>query len=118
MPQLNARNSYGLDREVQRTRNYTGIPGINNQDRAIVESMGPICDRWNEHLGTSDIAVIAMRRRLIEAAKALQAGQQPRAAHEGGLYGVRPLDVISPIAELETLAKLNELRMRAATRAA
>ena len=72
VPELNASNLYGLDRHVQRTRNFSGIYGINNQDRAIVESMGPICDRWNEHLGTSDIAVIAMRRRLIEAAKALQ----------------------------------------------
>ena len=35
MPALNARNFYGIDREVQRTRNFTGIEGINNQDRAI-----------------------------------------------------------------------------------
>jgi len=118
MPQLNARNSYGLDRTMQRTRNYTGIAGINNQDRAIVESMGPICDRWNEHLGTSDIAVIAMRRRLIEEAKALQSGQAPRAAHSGGLYGVRPLDIIAPVADLAALARLNAARMRAASHAA
>ncbi len=118
MPQLNARNSYGLDRAMQRTRNYTGIAGINNQDRAIVESMGPICDRWNEHLGTSDIAVIAMRRRLIEEAKALQRGQAPRAAHSGALYGVRPLDIIAPTADLTALATLNAARMRAARRAA
>src|ERR1700744_145139 len=82
LPALNARNSYGINRETQRTRNFTGIEGINNQDRAIVESMGPVCDRWNEHLGTSDIAVIAMRRRMLELAKSLKAGTPLKAARD------------------------------------
>jgi phthalate 4,5-dioxygenase oxygenase subunit len=118
MPQLNARNHYGIDREVQRNRTFTGIPGINNQDRAIVEGMGPICDRWNEHLGTSDIAVIAMRRRLLDEAKALENGITPKAAQSGALYQVRPLDIITPIDDLKTLAKLNDARMKSAARAA
>jgi phthalate 4,5-dioxygenase oxygenase subunit len=118
VPELNASNLYGLDRHVQRTRNFSGIYGINNQDRAIVESMGPICDRWNEHLGTSDIAVIAMRRRLIEAAKALQRGEGPKAAKDGELYQVRPMDIIAPIADLKMLAETYGERMRAAARAA
>lgn len=118
LPQLNARNHYGLDRQIQRTRTFTGIPGINNQDRAIVESMGPICDRWNEHLGTSDIAVIAMRRRLLDEARALQRGEAPKAARDGSLYQVRPLDIITPVDDLKTLAGLNDARMRAAARAA
>ncbi len=113
LPELNSRNEYGLDRRIQRTRNFTGIYGINNQDRAIVESMGKICDRWNEHLGTSDIAVIAMRRRLLEAAKMLEAGQAPLAAADGSLYGVRPLDIISPSPELAELVAKHGERMRA-----
>jgi phenylpropionate dioxygenase-like ring-hydroxylating dioxygenase large terminal subunit len=117
-PQLNASNRYGLDREIQRTRTFTGIAGINNQDRAVVESMGPICDRWNEHLGTSDIAVIAMRRRLLDEAKALEAGTAPKAAASGALYQVRPLDIITPVEDLKTLAQLNDARMKAAARAA
>jgi hypothetical protein len=114
LPKLNAGNLYGLDRKTQRTRNFTGIYGINNQDRAIVESMGPVCDRWNEHLGTSDIAVIAMRRRLIETAKALQRGELPKAATDAALYQVRPLDIIGPIADLKTLVAIHGARMRAA----
>jgi phthalate 4,5-dioxygenase len=116
MPALNARNAYGIDREVQRRRNFTGIEGINNQDRAIVESMGPICDRWNEHLGTSDIALIAMRRRMLDAAKSLKAGSAPRAAHDGSLFQVRPLDIITPIADLKALAAKHGDRMKAAER--
>lgn len=114
LPELNSRNNYGLDRQVQRTRNFTGIYGINNQDRAIVESMGKICDRWNEHLGTSDIAVIAMRRRLIEAAKALAAGKAPEAAATGSLYSVRPLDIITRSSELADVVDQHGDRMRAA----
>ena len=36
----NRSNNYGLDREVQQTETYTGIDGINPQDRALQESMG------------------------------------------------------------------------------
>jgi phthalate 4,5-dioxygenase oxygenase subunit len=115
IPELNARNQYGIDREVQRTRNFTGIEGINNQDRAIVESMGTVCDRWNEHLGTSDIAVIAMRRRMIEAAKALQAGTPPKAALDSSLYQIRPLDIITPIADLKTLVATYGEQMKSGT---
>ena len=118
MPQLNAGNLYGLDRHVQRTHSFTGIRGINNQDRAIVESMGPVCDRWNEHLGTSDIAVIAMRRRMLDAVRALQRGEAPKAAHDAALYQVRPLDIITPITDLKTLTTVHGTRMRAAARAA
>jgi hypothetical protein len=116
MPALNARNAYGIDREIQRRRNFTGIEGINNQDRAIVESMGPICDRWNEHLGTSDIALIAMRRRMLDAARSLKAGSAPKSAHDGSLFRVRPLDIITPIADLKALAAKHGDRMKAAKR--
>lgn len=115
VPELNARNSYGIDRGVQKMRNFTGIEGINNQDRAIVESMGPICDRWNEHLGTSDIAVIAMRRRMLEDARKIHE-EAPRASAHGDLYRVRPLDIISPIPDLETLIATHGHRLRAAYR--
>lgn len=118
MPKLNASNLYGLDREVQRTKSFSGIYGINNQDRAVVERMGPICDRWNEHLGTSDVAIIAMRKRMLEEARALHRGERPKAPVNGSLYRVRPLDVIAPVADLTTLVSLHTARMAADARAA
>ena len=39
--------------------------------------MGGIYDRRREHLGASDKGVIAVRRRLIDAARGLQEGQEP-----------------------------------------
>jgi phthalate 4,5-dioxygenase len=64
----NQSNDYQIDREVQRTRSFTGIEGIHVQDQAITESMGEIVDHSHEHLGHSDMMVIQTRRRLIEAA--------------------------------------------------
>ncbi|MGE5134900.1 MAG: Rieske 2Fe-2S domain-containing protein [Gemmatimonadota bacterium] len=73
-PEANESNDYFLDREAQeRDEEYSGIEGIHMQDQAITESMDPIYDRTQEHLGSSDAMVIRVRRRLIAAAKALAA---------------------------------------------
>ena len=77
----NRSNDYGLDRELQFSgENYTGIPGIHQQDQAITESMGTIYDRTHEHLGTSDAMVIRTRRRVVNAAKAFATGVTPPAS--------------------------------------
>ena len=54
-----------------RTVSFTGITGVSEQDSAVQESMGRIVDRTQEHLGTSDTAVIAARRLLLNEARAL-----------------------------------------------
>ena len=79
---------------MQRTINYTGIVGINTQDRAVQESMGTIVDRTSEHLGTTDAAVIAFRKRLISLAMSLQEGVEPAAAANGDWYHVRSASAI------------------------
>jgi phthalate 4,5-dioxygenase oxygenase subunit len=73
LPVRNAENDYLIDRTLQRTVSFSGIHGIAMQDVAMQESMGPIADRTNEHLGSADAAVIAARRRLLAEAKALAA---------------------------------------------
>jgi phthalate 4,5-dioxygenase len=73
----NRANDYMVDREVQRNESYTGIDGINVQDRAIQESMGRIVDRSKEHLGPADKAIIQARRLLRQAAKTVEAGGTP-----------------------------------------
>jgi phenylpropionate dioxygenase-like ring-hydroxylating dioxygenase large terminal subunit len=74
----NRQNNYLLDRQVQKTESFTGIDGINVQDRAIQESMGRVVDRSREHLGPADKAVIQARRLLREAVKTVEAGGTPR----------------------------------------
>ena len=73
----NRANNYLLDRGVQRGESYTGIDGINVQDRAIQESMGRIVDRSKEHLGPADKAIIQARKLLREAVRVVEAGGSP-----------------------------------------
>src|SRR5438034_11578107 len=75
----NASNNYQIDRQVQKTETYTGIEGINTQDRAIQESMGPIVDRSREYLGPADKAIITTRRLLLDAIKTVERGGRPPA---------------------------------------
>jgi phthalate 4,5-dioxygenase len=59
-------NDFHIDRELQK-QTFSGIPGVNTQDIALQVGMGPIVDRTREHLGTTDRAVIVLRRLLLEA---------------------------------------------------
>ena len=88
----NAENDYLIDRDVQKRRTFTGIPGINTQDIALQEGMGPIVDRTKEHLGTTDRAVIVMRQLLLEAVAAVEAGRPPRGIDASSYRNVRALD--------------------------
>jgi phthalate 4,5-dioxygenase len=101
-------NMYGLSRERQKTDSYTGIVGIPTQDRAMTEGMGYICDRTDEHLGTTDIAVIAARRGLIDMAIALQKGTEPLCATHPEAYRLRALDVVSPEGQLAPLLDVHK----------
>ena len=65
-------NLYRQDRAAMREGNFTGIAGIPNQDIAMWESMGPISDRSRERIGASDVAVVAFRRLMVEAARTMQ----------------------------------------------
>ncbi|MGD0433997.1 MAG: Rieske 2Fe-2S domain-containing protein [Acetobacteraceae bacterium] len=73
----NKSNNYLLDRGVQRNETFTGIDGINAQDRAIQESMGRVVDRSREHLGPADKAIIQLRKKLRDAVRAVEAGGTP-----------------------------------------
>jgi phenylpropionate dioxygenase-like ring-hydroxylating dioxygenase large terminal subunit len=92
----NLQNDYFIDRERQKTKTYTGIVGINTQDFALQEGMGPICDRSQERLGTSDKAIIAMRQLLLEAMDDLEAGKAPRGVNSTRVHSVRPYDDYLP----------------------
>ena len=73
----NRANGYLQDRRAQKTESFTGIDGINTQDRAVQESMGLIADRSREHLGPADRAVIQARRLLLQAVETVRVGGTP-----------------------------------------
>ncbi len=75
----NLGNDYLQDREMMRTKNYSGIAEIMVQDACVTETMSytGIFDRTKERLGMSDIGIIATRDYLLRAVKAFQKGEQP-----------------------------------------
>ena len=93
-PFATLQNDYTIDRQLQKTGNYTGIVNGREQDMAVVDSMGPIMDRSKERLGTSDMAIILARRMLLRMARDLQNGKEPYAASHGDAYCIRSLDVV------------------------
>jgi phenylpropionate dioxygenase-like ring-hydroxylating dioxygenase large terminal subunit len=102
-PKHHRGRDYDLDREIQRTRNFTGIRAVADQDRAMVEGMGRIVDRSEEHLGTTDVAVITARRRLLRMSRELEEGIEPFAAQHGDLYSVRAAVTTSDEADFHRL---------------
>jgi len=91
----NRDNDYGMDWELHRTRMVCGIPGFGVQDQAVQESQGAIVDRALERLGSSDTAIIHVRRKLLNMAKALRdLGNVPAEKPES--FCVRSASVVLP----------------------
>jgi phthalate 4,5-dioxygenase oxygenase subunit len=76
-PIRNRTNDWMIDRKIQKTETFTGIEGINQQDRAVQESMKPIVDRTREHLGPADKAIIATRKLLLKAVDMVENNEDP-----------------------------------------
>ena len=116
LPDAHKGNDYLIDRGIQRTGNYSGIRGLNEQDRAVQESMisvpglgpGKIVDRSKEYLASADVPVITARRMLVELAKALRDGTEPAIVDNPAAYAVRTISPISETADFETLLREHE----------
>jgi len=94
-PKRGKHNNYGYNPAEQKTQTFTGMGmDINVHDNWAVESPGSIHDRMTEHLGTTDKAIIANRRLLMQAIDAVVAGKIPPVTLEG---------VASPVA-IDTIA--------------
>ena len=94
----NQGNDWLIDRQSQKNGGiYTGIVGIQAQDQAITESMGPVIDHGFEHLGPSDKMITRTRRRLVRAARALKKdGTVPPGVDNPDIFvGVRSGDFLT-----------------------
>jgi phthalate 4,5-dioxygenase oxygenase subunit len=91
----NKRNDWMIDRQVQKTETFTGIDGINTQDRAIQEGMGRIVDRTKENLGPADRAIYATRRLLLRAVRTVKEGGDPPGT-DASYYRARAIEKIFP----------------------
>ena len=105
----NKGNDYLIDREMQKSKNYSGIWGISEQDRALIESMAwgspdqpGMVDTTQEMLVKSDFSIMTARRILVNLARNLEKGIEPLAA-QGTDVGVRAISIVSPIADFDEL---------------
>ena len=95
-PLQNKDNDYLMDRVAQREgQSFSGIEGFSMQDASVQESMGPIADRTQEHLVSTDNGIIMARQRLMKAAQALAKGILP-AGREPAHQRVRSVSIILP----------------------
>ncbi len=95
-PKRSLSNDYLIDRQLQKTYNFTGITGVNTEDYAMQEGMGPIVDRSKEHLGSTDRAVIVLRQVLAEAVDAVERGADPPGLDPATYRSMRAFDVLVP----------------------
>jgi phthalate 4,5-dioxygenase len=93
-------NWWNQDRSAMKAGSWVGIDGFPHQDMACQESMGAIVDRSREHLGTSDVAIIRLRKRLLEAVGKFQRGE-PLIGHNTALplERLRSEQVVIPIGQ-------------------
>ena len=95
----NAANNYLQDRESMKNGNFSGL-GTNNlpQDAAMVQSPGAIQNRDEEHLGTTDKAIIANRRAFLKAIRQVESGEEaPHVIRDPAKARVPEIAVISEI---------------------
>jgi phthalate 4,5-dioxygenase len=80
VPNRNRTNRYGQDRDdMRRGDTFIGMGmRFQDHDKFATESQGAISNRSLEHLATTDRGVITMRRQLLEAIAAVEAGEEPR----------------------------------------
>jgi phenylpropionate dioxygenase-like ring-hydroxylating dioxygenase large terminal subunit len=101
-------NDYLIDRNSQRTVAYSGMPNLLAEDQAVTESMGPVYDRSNEHLGTTDAMIIRTRRRLLDLLRTHADGRSvPPGVDDPEIYQVRAGGTVLPDGDdwLEAVAK-------------
>jgi phenylpropionate dioxygenase-like ring-hydroxylating dioxygenase large terminal subunit len=91
----NPSNDHMIDRELQK-KTFTGLIGVATQDIGIQEGMAPIVDRSKEILFGSDAAILAMRRLLLDATRAVERGDDPPGLDPTQCRNVRGYDCIVP----------------------
>jgi phthalate 4,5-dioxygenase oxygenase subunit len=92
---LGERNHFVQDRDGMRSRTtFSGLPGLTAEDAAMTSSMGPLFDRSNEHLVPADLAVIRLRRALLDIARA---GGLPQPSQEMGRTETRRITAMSGV---------------------
>jgi phthalate 4,5-dioxygenase len=112
----NRENNWLQDRAaMKRGTSMSGIRGVQMEDAVVQESMGAIYDRSREHLGSSDIAVVRMRRLMLQSVHGfMDEGKPPLGLAEPVAYDrLRGEEAIIPLGTAwQTVCRLGETKAR------
>jgi phthalate 4,5-dioxygenase oxygenase subunit len=97
-------NRYLQDRKEMKTINFSGMGDSNAaQDAWASETPGAIHERSREHVGTSDVHIMAARRRLLEGVAAVAAGRDPiHVVRDPGQNDMSHIVVVSEVTPVAT----------------
>lgn len=105
---------YGQDRQAMKDgKSWSGIPGVIFEDYAVAESI-PVVDRTREFLGSGDLAIVRMRRVLMERIKLAAEDKECVFAEESDYRSLRALaDMITKDTDIKqhTYAKEDARRI-------
>jgi len=73
---------------------FTGFgDNLLEEDMVVQISMGAITDRTEEHLSSSDVAIVQARALLLQALKNDAEGRQPLAPHEARFHAADAMPI-------------------------
>jgi phthalate 4,5-dioxygenase oxygenase subunit len=119
LPIKNKANLYGYDAEEQSSLTYTGMGmDINVHDQWACESMGTIQNRTKEHLGTTDKAISAYRRLLLQTIAKVERGESNLIGavtekNASSIKGPIALDAVGATEDCETFWRNGDAKRRA-----
>lgn len=83
---------------MRRGDSFSGIKGVNTEDMAMAESMGAVARRHLENLGPTDLAVVHMRRLMLQSLDRYEQGGRPVGMAEPVAYDcLRADDRVIPL---------------------
>jgi len=109
-PVFSRSNSWGFDSAEQKSRTFTGMGfDINIHDQFACESQGPIADRTQENLGTTDKGIVLYRRLLLDAIGKNEAGDL---VVDADFSGPPTIDGIGPTGKIDEYWKEADRKRR------
>jgi len=91
-------NRYQQDRSTMGVKSFSGLgPNFQAHDLWATESPGPVQDRTQEHLVSSDKTIVAARKLLWSAVRAVQEGREPPHVIRDPAKQAQPLVVLSEL---------------------
>jgi phenylpropionate dioxygenase-like ring-hydroxylating dioxygenase large terminal subunit len=107
LPYYNRGNDWAGPDAPQARQPWMRVKNFQAQDMGITESMGTLYDRTKETLGSTDVVIVAVRRALTEAARAVAKGKKPPGLDPQD-YALRPVSALLPREEEDWQAAVGD----------